>query len=68
MNAPQHAKHVFHLSGMACKPWTLISTDNITDIPESDGATMISVVVDQFMTMAHFIQMKNNDTATVARA
>jgi transposase InsO family protein len=53
---------------MACKPWTHISTDFITDLPESKGATMRLVVVDCFMKMAHFIPVKKKDSLTVARA
>jgi len=45
-----------------------ISTDFITDLPESEGATMILVVVDWFIKMAHFIPIKKKDSPTVARA
>jgi hypothetical protein len=49
MKAPRRAKHgLLHPLQLACKPWTHIRTDFITDLPESDGATMILVVVDQF--------------------
>jgi hypothetical protein len=47
--APRHAKHgLLHPLELACKPWTHISTDFITDLPESEGATIILVVVDRF--------------------
>jgi len=67
--APRHAKHgLLHPLELACKPWTHISTDFITDLPESEGATMILVVVDRFTKMAHFIPLKKKDSPTVARA
>jgi len=52
---------------LACKPWTDISTDFITDLPESEGATIILVVVDRFTKMAHIIPIKKKDSPTVAR-
>ena len=67
--APTHAKHgLLHPLELACKPWTHISTDFITDIPESEGATIILLVVDRFRKMAHFIPLKKKDSPTVARA
>jgi len=67
--SPQHAKHgLLHPLEMACKPRSHISTDCITDHPESEGATMILVVVDRFTKMAHFIPFKKKDLPTVARA
>jgi hypothetical protein len=67
--APRHAKHgLLHPLELACKPWTHISTDFITDLPESEGATMILVVVDRFTKMAHFIPISKKDSPTVARA
>jgi hypothetical protein len=38
----------------------------ITDLPESDGATMILVVVDRITKMAHFIPAKTKDSPAVA--
>jgi len=67
--SPRHAKHgLSHPLKMACKPWTHISTDFITDLPESEGATKILVVVDRFTKMAHFIPITKKDSPTVARA
>jgi len=67
--APRHAKHgLLHPLELACKPWTHISTDFITDLPESEGATIILVVVDRFTKMAHFVSIKKKDSPTVARA
>jgi len=67
--APRHAKHgLLHPLELACKPWTHVSTDFITDLPESEGATIILVVVDRFIKMAHFIPIKKKDSPTVAQA
>jgi len=67
--APRHAKHgLLHPLELACKPWTHISTDFITDLSESEGATMILVVVDRLTKMAHFIPLRKKDSPTVARA
>ena len=43
--------------------WTSISTDLITQLPESQGMTQIMVVVDRFTKMAHFIALEQNATA-----
>ena len=43
--------------------WTSISTDFITQLPESEGRTQIMVVVDCFTNMAHFIGLEHNATA-----
>jgi len=67
--ALRHAKHgLLHPLELACKPWTHISTNFITDLPASEGATMILVVVDLYTKMAHFIPIKKKDSPTVARA
>jgi len=67
--APRHAEHgLLHPLELACKPWTHISTDFITDLQESEEATMILVVVDRFTKMAHFIPIRKKDSPTVARA
>ena len=42
---------------------TSISTDFITQLPESQGRTPIIVLVDQFTKMAHFIALEKNATA-----
>jgi hypothetical protein len=66
--APRHAKFgLLHPLEMACKPWTHISTDFITDLSESEGATLILVVVDRFTKMAHFVPIKNEHSPVVAR-
>jgi hypothetical protein len=56
MNSPQYTKHaLLHLLEMACKRWTHISMDCITDLPRSERATMMGVVADRFTKMAHLI-------------
>jgi hypothetical protein len=42
--------------------------DFITDLPESEGATMILLVVDQFTKMGQFVPIKKKDSPTVAPA
>jgi len=54
-------------SELACNPWMHIGTDFIKDLPESDVATMILVVVDRLTKMALLVQMKK-DSPTVAQA
>ena len=69
MKAPRHAKHgLLHPIELSCKPWTHISTNFITDLPESESVMMILVIVDRFTKMAHFIPLKKKDSPTVARA
>ena len=43
--------------------WTSISTDLITQLPESQGRTQILVVVDRFTKMAQFVAVEQNATA-----
>jgi len=67
--ALRHARHgLLHPLELACNPWTHISTNFITDLPESEGATIILVVVERFTEMAHFVLIKRKDSPTVARA
>jgi hypothetical protein len=53
---------------MPCKPWTHMSLNFITDLPESEGNMMILVVVDRFTKMAHVIPLAKKDSPTVAKA
>jgi transposase InsO family protein len=48
-------------------PWSSISMDFITDLPESEGCQTIWVVVDRFTRMAHFVGLKEKTAAAVAR-
>jgi hypothetical protein len=67
--APRHARHrLLHPLELACIPWKHISADFITDLPESEGATIIRDVVDGFTKMAHFVLIGKKDAPTVARA
>jgi len=69
MKAPRHAKHgLLHPLELPCKPWTHISTDFITDLPELWGHSKILVVVDRLTKMAHFIPISKNDSPSVAKA
>ena len=43
--------------------WTSISTDFITQLPESQAYTQVMVVVDQFTKMSHFIGLPTEATA-----
>ena len=39
------------------RPWSSVSLDFLTDLPQSEGMTVILVVVDRFSKMSHFIPM-----------
>jgi len=41
------------------RPWEIISTDLITQLPESNGYNAICVIVDRFTKRAHFIPINN---------
>ena len=62
--SPRHARFglLQHLQ-VPYAAWTSISTDFITQLPESQGRTQIMVVVDRFTKMAHFIALEENATA-----
>jgi len=67
--APRPAKHGLQQPlELPCKLWTHISTDFISDLPESSGYTMILVVVNRFTKMAHFIPVSKKDSPLVAKA
>ena len=62
--SPQHAKYrLLQPLEVPYAAWSSISTDFITQLPESQGKTQIMVVVDQFTKMAHFIGLHENATA-----
>ena len=66
--SPRHAKHgLLHPLELPSSPWTYISVDFITDLPESKGNKNIMVVVDRFTKMAHFIPTAKRESAVVAR-
>ena len=62
--SPRHARWgLLQPLETPCAAWNSISTDFITQLPESQGYTQIMVVVDQFTKMAHFIGLPTNATA-----
>jgi hypothetical protein len=67
--APRHAKHgLLHRLQLASHPWTDISTDFITDLPESGRYKNILVVVDRLTKMAHFIPIIEWESTDLAQA
>ena len=62
--SPRHAKYgLLQPLKLAYSPWTSISMDFITELPESEGYSSIWVVVDRFSKMAHFIPLKKPTSA-----
>jgi len=60
--ARRHAKHcLLNPLELACKPWTPINAEFFTDLPKSEGATIILGMVDRFPKMAHFVLNKKKD-------
>jgi hypothetical protein len=65
--ASRHKRYgLLHPLEMPSSAWSSISMDFITDLPLSDGCTIIWVVVDRFTKMAHFIPLKDRKAPTVA--
>jgi len=54
-------------SALACNPWMHIGTDFTKDLPESDVATTMLVVVDRLNKMVLLVPIKK-DSPTVAAA
>ena len=62
--SPRHAKYrLLQPLEVHYDAWSSISTDFITQLPESQGKTQIMVVVDRFTKMTHFIGLHENATA-----
>jgi len=62
--SPRHAKYgLLQPLEAPYAAWSSMSTDFISQIPESQGKTQIIVVVDRFTKMAHFIGLHENATA-----
>jgi len=62
--SPRHAQYgLLQPLEVPYAAWTFISTDFITQLPESQGKTQIIVVVDRFTKMAHSIGLHENGTA-----
>ena len=61
--SPRHAKYgLLQPVEVPYAAWTSISTDFITQQPESQGKTQIMVVVDRFTKMAYFIGLHEKAT------
>jgi hypothetical protein len=66
--ASKHRQNgLLHPLELPSSPWSSISMDFITDLPESEGCRTIWVVVDCFTKMAHFVGLKEKTAAAVAR-
>ena len=62
--SPRHAKYgLLQPLEVPYAAWTSISTDFITQLPESQGYTKIMAVVDGFTKIGHFIGLATNATA-----
>jgi len=62
--SPRHAKYgLLQRLEVPYAAWRSISTDFITQLPESQGKTQIMVVVDRFTKIAHFSILDENATA-----
>jgi len=69
IKCPRDSPHgLLHPLELACMAWTKISRECITDLPASEGATIILMVGDRFTKMAHFILIKMQDSPMVASA
>jgi hypothetical protein len=58
---------LLHPLELPSAPWTSISMNFITDLPESEGCRTIWVVVDRFTKMAHFIPLTEKTATYVAK-
>ena len=45
------------------RKWAQVTTDLVTDLPESDGYTAIAVFVDRYTKMVHFAPCRKKVTA-----
>ena len=62
--SPRHAKYgLLQPLEVPYAAWTLISTDFITQLPESQGCPQIMVVVDRFTKRTHFVGLATDATA-----
>ena len=58
--ASRHKKHgTLHCFELSYAPWDAISMDFITHLPNTQGCSMVWVIVDRFTKMAHFIPVKD---------
>ena len=62
--SPRHANYgLLQPLEVPYAAWSSISTDFITQLPESQRKTQIMVVLDRFTKMDHFITLQDNATA-----
>jgi len=62
--SPQHAKYgLLQRLEVQYTAYSSISTDFITQPPQSQGKTQVMVIVDRFTKMAHFIGLHENASA-----
>ena len=62
-NRPQQPYGLLQPNKVPNGPWEIISTDLITQLPESDGYNAICVVVDRLTKRAHFFPITNQFSA-----
>ncbi len=62
-NCPQQPYGPLQPNPVPTGPWEIITTDLITQLPESDGYTAICVVVDRLTKRAHFYPITNEFSA-----
>ena len=48
---------------ISSRKWAQVTTDLVTDLPESDGYTAIAVFVDRYTKMVHFAPCRREVTA-----
>ena len=58
-NHPQQPFGPLMHSKVPNRPWEIISTDLITQLPKSNGYNTICVIVDRLIKKAHFIPINN---------
>jgi len=58
-NCPQQPFGPLVLNKVPNRPWKIISTDLITQLPKSNSYNAICVIVDRLTKRAHFILINN---------
>jgi len=58
-NCPQQPFGPLVLNKVPNRPWKIISTDLITQLPKSNSYNAICVIVDRLIKRAHFILINN---------
>ena len=62
-NPRQRPQGLLHPLPIPKRPWSHLSADFITGLPESEGNTVILVVVDRFSKACHFITLSKLPSA-----